>query len=141
MVVMLILLIAGVSALVLLEKNKAYIGGIVLLVFILLLVYVLVDWCFYAPLAGPGGQPGFYYGPGYGMWGPKGLPKPNITRWNQEVAKSLQTEEMKKRLAADGVEPAGSPPEQFLNVLARHLHNRTKVVKAGNNKAVLFKPP
>ncbi|MFZ9562334.1 MAG: tripartite tricarboxylate transporter substrate binding protein, partial [Burkholderiales bacterium] len=70
----------------------------------------------------------------YGLWGPKGLPKPIITRWNQEGAKSLQTEEMKKRLAADGVEPAGGPPEQFLNVLARDVEKWKKVVKAANIK-------
>lgn len=70
----------------------------------------------------------------YGMWGPKGLPKPIIMRWNQEVAKSLQTEEMKKRLAADGVEPAGGPPEQFLNAIARDVEKWKKVVKAANIK-------
>jgi tripartite-type tricarboxylate transporter receptor subunit TctC len=70
----------------------------------------------------------------YGMWGPKGLPKPIITRWNQEVAKSLQTEEMKKRLAADGVEPAGGPPEQFLDTIARDVEKWKKVVKAANIK-------
>ena len=70
----------------------------------------------------------------YGLWGPKGLPKPIVKRWNQEVAKSLQTEEMKKRLAADGVEPAGGPPEQFLNVIARDVEKWKKVVKAANIK-------
>lgn len=70
----------------------------------------------------------------YGMWGPKGLPKPVITRWNQEVARTLQTEEMKKRLAADGVEPAGGPPEQFLNAIARDVEKWKKVVKAANIK-------
>ena len=71
----------------------------------------------------------------YGLWGPKGLPKPIITRWNEEVARSLQTEEMKKRLAADGVEPAGGPPEQFLNAIARDVEKWKKVVKAANIKA------
>ena len=70
----------------------------------------------------------------YGLWGPKGLPKPIVTRWNQEVAKSLQTEEMKRRLAADGVEPAGGPPEQFLDVIARDVEKWKKVVKAANIK-------
>ena len=65
----------------------------------------------------------------YGLWGPKGLPKPIVKRWNQEVAKSLQTEEMKKRLAADGVEPAGGSPEQFLDVIARDVEKWKKVVK------------
>ena len=70
----------------------------------------------------------------YGLWGPKGLPKPIVKRWNQEVAKSLQTEEMKKRLAADGVEPAGGSPEQFLDVFARDVEKWKKVVKAANIK-------
>ena len=70
----------------------------------------------------------------YGLWGPKGLPKPIIARWNQEVAKALQTEEMKKRLASDGVEPAGGPPEQFLNAIARDVEKWKKVVKAANIK-------
>ena len=70
----------------------------------------------------------------YGMWGPKGLPKPVVTRWNQEVARALQTDEMKKRLAADGVEPAGGPPEQFLNAITRDVEKWKKVVKAANIK-------
>jgi tripartite-type tricarboxylate transporter receptor subunit TctC len=70
----------------------------------------------------------------YGMWGPKGLSKTVVTRWNREVARALQTEEMKKRLAADGVEPAGGPPEQFLNAIARDVEKWKKVVKAANIK-------
>lgn len=70
----------------------------------------------------------------YGLWGPKGLPKPIITRWNQEVARILQTEDMKKRLAADGVEPAGGPPEQFLNAIRSDVEKWKKVVKAANIK-------
>ncbi|MDP1536063.1 MAG: tripartite tricarboxylate transporter substrate binding protein [Burkholderiales bacterium] len=70
----------------------------------------------------------------YGLWGPKGLPKPIITRWNQEVARILQTPEMQKRLADDGVEPAGGPPEQFLNAIRRDVEKWKKVVKAANIK-------
>jgi tripartite-type tricarboxylate transporter receptor subunit TctC len=70
----------------------------------------------------------------YGLWGPKGLPKPIVARWNQEVAKALQTEDMKKRLAADGTEPAGGPPEQFLTVIARDVEKWRRVVKAANVK-------
>jgi len=70
----------------------------------------------------------------YGLWGPKGLPKPIIARWNQEVAKALQTDELKKRLAADGTEPAGGPPEQFLAIIARDVEKWRRVVKAANVK-------
>lgn len=70
----------------------------------------------------------------YGLWGPKGLPKPVITRWNEEVARILQTPEMQKRLAGDGVEPAGGPPEQFINAIRRDVEKWKKVVKAANIK-------
>ena len=70
----------------------------------------------------------------YGLWGPKGLPKPVVTRWNQEVARILQTPEMQKRMAGDGVEPAGGPPEQFLNAIRRDVEKWKKVVKAANIK-------
>jgi tripartite-type tricarboxylate transporter receptor subunit TctC len=70
----------------------------------------------------------------YGLWGPKGLPKDIITRWNSEVARILKTPEMQKRLAGDGVEPAGGPPEQFLKAIARDVEKWKKVVKAANIK-------
>ena len=41
---------------------------------------------------------------------------------------------LKKRLATDGVEPAGGPPEQFLNAIARDVEKWKKVVKAANIK-------
>ncbi len=70
----------------------------------------------------------------YGLWGPKGIPKPVIARWNSEVARILKTPEMQKRMAGDGVEPAGGPPEQFLNAIARDVEKWKKVVKAANIK-------
>jgi tripartite-type tricarboxylate transporter receptor subunit TctC len=65
----------------------------------------------------------------YGMWGPKGLPKDIIAAWNREVAKILQTDDMKKRMASDALEPGGGPPEQFLQVLQRDVAKWTRVVK------------
>lgn len=71
----------------------------------------------------------------YGLWGPKGLPKPVIGRWNEGVARILKTAEMQKRLAGDGVEPAGGPPEQFQKAIARDVEKWKKVVKSANIKA------
>ncbi|MCW5605756.1 MAG: tripartite tricarboxylate transporter substrate binding protein [Burkholderiales bacterium] len=65
----------------------------------------------------------------YGLWGPKGLPKDIISLWNREVAKILQTEQMKKRMAGDALDPGGGPPEQFLNVVRRDVEKWRKVVK------------
>jgi tripartite-type tricarboxylate transporter receptor subunit TctC len=68
----------------------------------------------------------------YGLWGPKGLQKPVTARWNEGVARILKTPEMQKRLAGDGVEPAGGPPEQFQKAIARDVEKWKKVVKAAN---------
>jgi tripartite-type tricarboxylate transporter receptor subunit TctC len=65
----------------------------------------------------------------YGMWGPKGLPKDIVTRWNQEVAKIIRTEAMQKWLEREGMEAAGGPPEEFLNRVKSDVEKWKKVVK------------
>ncbi len=65
----------------------------------------------------------------YGMWGPKGIPRAIATRWNQEVAKVLNTAAMKKWLATEGLEPAGGPPEEFLDRIRSDIGKWKKVVK------------
>jgi tripartite-type tricarboxylate transporter receptor subunit TctC len=65
----------------------------------------------------------------YGIAGPKGMHKDVVTRWNREVAKALQTGEMKNRMTGEGLEPVGGPPEQFLNVIRRDVEKWKKVVK------------
>lgn len=76
--------------------------------------------------------PGYEVVHWYGLWGPKGLPKSIVTRWNGEIAKFLQTEEMKKRLATEGLEPAGGPPEQFRDRIKSDVEKWKRVVKQAN---------
>ena len=70
----------------------------------------------------------------YGMWAPKGTPKPVITRWNQIVAKLLDTEVMKKRAQAEGLDAAGGPPSEFQLRLRTDVEKWRKVVTAANIK-------
>ncbi len=65
----------------------------------------------------------------YGILGPKGVSKDIVMRWNNEVARALQTDKIKSRLAGEGLELAGGPPEQFLNVIRRDVEKWTRVVK------------
>ena len=65
----------------------------------------------------------------YGMWGPKGLPKDIVTRWNREVAKVLHTSATEKLLENQGLERAGGPPEEFTNRLKVDVVKWKKVVK------------
>ena len=77
-----------------------------------------------------------YYAPLlYGMWGPRGLPKDVVTLWNAEVAKLLQTADMKERLASAGIDPAGGPPAEFRDALKSDIERWQKVVRAAGIKS------
>jgi tripartite-type tricarboxylate transporter receptor subunit TctC len=65
----------------------------------------------------------------YGVWGPKRLPKEVVNIWNKGIAQLLQTKEMQDRMATEGLEPAGGPPEQFVNVIKRDVEKWRRVVK------------
>jgi tripartite-type tricarboxylate transporter receptor subunit TctC len=78
--------------------------------------------------------PGFEVIHWYGLWGPKGLPKPILTRWNTEVGRVLQLEDVKKRLAAEGMVPGGGSPESFAKFLRTQIEKWRRVVKQANIK-------
>jgi tripartite-type tricarboxylate transporter receptor subunit TctC len=78
--------------------------------------------------------PGFEVTHWYGMWAPKGTPKAIITRWNQIVAKLLDSEMMKKRTQAEGLDAAGGPPSEFHQRLRTDIEKWRKVVTAANIK-------
>jgi tripartite-type tricarboxylate transporter receptor subunit TctC len=73
--------------------------------------------------------PGFEVVLWYGVLGPKGLPGNIVALWNGEIAKTLQTNEMKERMAGEGLQPAGGPPDQFLNAIKRDVEKWRKVVR------------
>ena len=73
--------------------------------------------------------PGYEVTHWYGMWGPEGIPREIATRWNQEVAKVLNSAAMKKWLAQEGLDPAGGPPEEFLDRIKNDIEKWKKVVK------------
>ena len=66
----------------------------------------------------------------YGILGPKGLPRNVVAIWNREVARILQTDDMKARMTAEAIDPAGGPPEEFLNAIRNDVAKWGKVVKA-----------
>jgi tripartite-type tricarboxylate transporter receptor subunit TctC len=73
--------------------------------------------------------PGYDVTHWYAMWGPKGLPKDIVTRWNQEVARIIRTEAMQKWLEREGMEGAGGPPEEFHNRVKSDVEKWKNVVK------------
>jgi tripartite-type tricarboxylate transporter receptor subunit TctC len=73
--------------------------------------------------------PGYDVTDWYGIWGPRGLSREIVTRWNQEVARVLRTDAMRKWLAQEGLEAAGGPPEEFLDRIRSDVEKWKKVVK------------
>ncbi len=73
--------------------------------------------------------PGFDVTHWYGIWGPRGMPREIVIRWNQEVAKVLRTDAMQKWLAQEGMEAAGGPPEEFRDRIKSDVEKWKKVVK------------
>ncbi|HEY5863382.1 MAG TPA: tripartite tricarboxylate transporter substrate binding protein [Casimicrobiaceae bacterium] len=65
------------------------------------------------PTVAESGFPGFEANGWLGILVPNGTPRAAIARLNAEIAKVMQSAEMKKALVAQGVEPRTSTPEQF----------------------------
>ncbi|MFI5447875.1 Bug family tripartite tricarboxylate transporter substrate binding protein [Polaromonas sp. UC242_47] len=67
-----------------------------------------------------------------GIVAPTATPKPVIAKLNQAIDRILKSDEIKRRLAALGVDPVGGPPEAF----ARHIRTESdkwgKLVKSAN---------
>lgn len=88
------------------------------------------------PTVNESGVPGYEVSLWYGVLGPKGLPKDIAVRWNNEIKRIIQTQEMKDRFASEGLTPAPGTPEDFQAVVKRDVVKWTKVVKAANVKAI-----
>jgi tripartite-type tricarboxylate transporter receptor subunit TctC len=64
----------------------------------------------------------------WGVFGPKGLPKDVVNLWNKGIEQALGTREMQDRMAGEGIEPLGGPPERFRAAIQRDVEKWRKVV-------------
>ena len=65
----------------------------------------------------------------YGIWGPKGMPKAIVTLWNKEVARELNSEQMKKQMGTEGLEAGGGPPQQLYDVIKPAVEKLRGVIR------------
>ena len=66
------------------------------------------------PTSAESGLPGFEAVQYYGLAAPAGTPRPIVERLNKELRAILSTDDMKKRLLAEGSEPAPGSPEDYV---------------------------
>jgi len=81
------------------------------------------------PTVAEAGVPGYGTGSWYGYLAPAGTPQPVVQRLNAEINKAIQSADLAKRLASDGAEPAGGPPEEFGEFVASEITRWRQVVK------------
>jgi tripartite-type tricarboxylate transporter receptor subunit TctC len=65
------------------------------------------------PTATESGLPGFEAVQYYGLLAPAGIPRPIVERLNKELRTMIESEEMTKRIVADGGDPITSTPEEY----------------------------
>jgi tripartite-type tricarboxylate transporter receptor subunit TctC len=81
------------------------------------------------PTAAEAGLPGFEAVLYYGVAAPAGTPRPIIERLNAELRAIVTSEEISKRIIADGGDPVASTPEEYAANLARGEAKWAELVK------------
>jgi tripartite-type tricarboxylate transporter receptor subunit TctC len=57
------------------------------------------------------------------------MPKAIVTLWNKEVAKVLNTDEMKRQMGTEGLEAGGGPPQQLYDVIKPAVEKWRRVIR------------
>jgi tripartite-type tricarboxylate transporter receptor subunit TctC len=86
------------------------------------------------PTLAEAGVPGFDIATWFGLLAPAGTPAPIIAQWNTDVARVLNSPEMRDRLQALGAEPAPGTPAAFAELIGREMARYARLVKASGAK-------
>lgn len=81
------------------------------------------------------GVSGFDTSTWYGIAAPAGTPAAIVSRWQVEVAKSIQQADVRERLASEGAEFVGDTPEAFTQFVANEVQKWARVVRSAGMKA------
>jgi tripartite-type tricarboxylate transporter receptor subunit TctC len=81
------------------------------------------------PTGAEAGLPGFVAKAWYGFLAPAGTPADTVTKLQQEIARILETSEVKERFAQQGAEPIGNTPDEFDAFIKSEVAKWAKVVQ------------
>jgi len=87
------------------------------------------------PTVAESGLPGFDVSAWNGILGPRGLPRPIVTKLNREFNRIADTPEVKEKALAQGTELASRTPEQFGAFLVAQTTKWVKVAKVAGMRA------
>jgi len=81
------------------------------------------------PTVAESGVPGFSVAGWWGILAPAATPGPILAQVQRDVARALSTHDVQERLAADGIEPVASTPQQFDAYIRQETARWAQVVK------------
>ena len=86
------------------------------------------------PTIAEAGLPGFEFDTWYGVFAPGRTAQPILTRIAADVARALQSNDVKEKLALRGAVPKASTPQEFDRFVRAETEKLAKVVKAAGVK-------
>ncbi|MBI4192584.1 MAG: hypothetical protein HY525_18860 [Betaproteobacteria bacterium] len=87
------------------------------------------------PAISEGGVPGFEVDSWFGWLAPAGTPPEIVEKLNKEIVRIVHSPDMKARLVAEGAEPVGSTPADFVKHMKSETAKWAKVIKAADIKS------
>jgi tripartite-type tricarboxylate transporter receptor subunit TctC len=81
------------------------------------------------PTVAEQGYPGFDVSVWYGLAAPAGTPRPIVERLNAELNKALQSADVRKVFADQGVEPVGGSLDDFRRFFDAQMSKWSKVIQ------------
>ncbi len=82
------------------------------------------------PTIAESGVPGYDHEPWNGLFAAAKTPKPIVVKLNAEVARILQTPEVRKIFSNEGATAVGNTPEEFAAIVKAEFEKWAKVIKA-----------
>lgn len=70
------------------------------------------------------------------MLGPKLLPRAIIDMWGEHISKVVQTQDMKDRMTAEGIDRADTSSKYFTDTCNRHVAKWKRLVREADIKVV-----
>ncbi|WP_171020042.1 tripartite tricarboxylate transporter substrate binding protein [Hydrogenophaga sp. 2FB] len=80
------------------------------------------------PTIAEAGLPGYQASSWYGALAPAGTPQPIIDKLNKAIVEGMQRAEQRERLIAQGMDPAGGPPEAYTRLIHSEIDKWAAII-------------